>query len=389
MRSIARTVSLLCFGALVTGSASAAPKKSAPLRWIADAHSGRSAFSLPSPTRAFAVGKSVPLTLTFQSAVTNADIDAIEARGGRVIRTSRMRATRYLSVEVDPKAIDAFDDVANLERIDLDGSFFRSPRPADPTASTVSAVETWGRRDKSDRALTGQGITICDIDSGIDPFHPLFFRADGGGFDWIDVDNDGRFTPSVDAVDLGTGAKTVEFMNGVVANYWDATPRWETEDEAYDPSFDYLYVDENGNGKRDAGKSKGFTEDSPTYGERLLVPDDANENGKLDVGERLIALKTSKIKVFNHGGRKYERGQDLIAAKWDLTMDHGVGAASVLAGGQLGFSPLVGMAPDAELIMATDTDGTRQKQMLDFCVDQGARVVLHEYAPWVGFHLDG
>ena len=61
--------------------------------------------------------------------------------------------------------------------------------------------------DKNGAPLTGKGVVIGDVDSGIDIFHPMFFFADGGEFDWIDADNDGKFTPGVDGVDLNHDGK--------------------------------------------------------------------------------------------------------------------------------------------------------------------------------------
>ena len=56
--------------------------------------------------------------------------------------------------------------------------------------------------DKDGNVLTGKGVVIGDVDSGVDVFHPMFFFADGGDYNWIDVNGDGRFTPGKDAVDL-------------------------------------------------------------------------------------------------------------------------------------------------------------------------------------------
>ena len=39
-------------------------------------------------------------------------------------------------------------------------------------------------------AITGQGIKVCVIDSGIDPEHPELMAAYAGGWDYIDKDND-------------------------------------------------------------------------------------------------------------------------------------------------------------------------------------------------------
>src|SRR5438552_1220582 len=61
--------------------------------------------------------------------------------------------------------------------------------------------------DKNGNPLTGKGVVIGDVDSGVDIFHPMFFFADGGEFDWIDTDNDGVFTPGIDAIDLNKDGK--------------------------------------------------------------------------------------------------------------------------------------------------------------------------------------
>ncbi len=52
--------------------------------------------------------------------------------------------------------------------------------------------------DKNGNPLTGKGVVIGDVDSGIDIFHPMFFFADGGSYNWINVAGDGVFTPGVD-----------------------------------------------------------------------------------------------------------------------------------------------------------------------------------------------
>ncbi|MEZ4312521.1 MAG: S8 family serine peptidase [Polyangiaceae bacterium] len=68
---------------------------------------------------------------------------------------------------------------------------------------------------------------------------------------------------------------------------------------------------------------------------------------------------------------------------------HGTGASGVLVAGTIGLTRLVGMAPGADLVMASNRDGTSDLKLTKFCRDEGARVILHEYAPWYGYHLDG
>lgn len=326
-----------------------------------------------------------------------ASLRALERRGARFERDPGGAAEglvlasgrRLLAAQI-PAALRAeLEQLPGLVRLHADARPMEFPRPLVQTTETIGASGVWGMRDALGAELDGEGLTVCDIDSGIDVLHPMFFRDDGGGFDFVDVDEDGKLTPGVDTVDVGAGPVVVRHLNGVVSSYWDEAPRFGTDAEPYDPTHDYLYADENGSGAREAGAAAGFVEATPSYGERLFVPDDADGNGRLDVGERLIALGSSKIKAFRIDNEVYTRGVNLIEAPLDEAMSHGTGAASVIAGGQLGRSGLVGVAPGAELVMATDTRGQREVAMAQFCIQQGSRVVLHEYAPWVGYHLDG
>lgn len=286
-------------------------------------------------------------------------------------------------------------DVAALPRVTkiaLDGSPFMPPRPLDSTAAEVQAPAAWRSWDSTGEAkLTGAGVTICDIDSGVDPLHPLFFRADGGYFSWNDENGDGVLTPGVDSIDLdGDGTPTVlRVLNSPIAAYWSDEPLFGSADPAFKVGLDWLYVDENGSGEREFGPDAGFTEFHPTYGERLLVADDVNRNGLVDVGEKLVALNTPKIAAYRFDKKVYRRGKNLIHSPRTEDAGHGTGASGVMIGGAIGLTKLVGIAPDADLVVASNRDGTSPVALADFCIDEGARVVLHEYAPWVGYHLDG
>lgn len=56
--------------------------------------------------------------------------------------------------------------------------------------------------DKNGNILTGKGVVVGDMDSGVDVFHPMFFFADGGKYEWIDVESDGKFTQGIDGIDF-------------------------------------------------------------------------------------------------------------------------------------------------------------------------------------------
>ncbi len=46
------------------------------------------------------------------------------------------------------------------------------------------------------------------------------------------------------------------------------------------PDMDFLYNDKDGNGRRDYGTRRGFTENDPTYGELLFIAIDLNGNNR-------------------------------------------------------------------------------------------------------------
>jgi subtilisin family serine protease len=401
MRTLRSRLSCL-LSALILGSL-AAPAAAAPARGPAFARSTKLQGGLPlafvqRPATDGSGGmvpaaSMAPVTIHFVTPPLASDLTTLRSLGVIVARGddgAPRGYDRFVIAELPASAVDAVAALARVEKIVLDGSPFPAPPPLDVTAAEIQATDVWRSALPDGTHLTGAGITICDIDSGIDIFHPLFFRADGGAFAWVDVDGDGLFTPGVDGIDLdGSGTPVVlKVQDSVITNFYDNDPRFDSDNPGFDISLDYLYADANGNGTRDFGPAKGFLETDPTYGERLFVADDVNHNGKLDLGEKIVALGTSKIRTVRTSTNKtFRRGKDLIQTPVTEDAGHGSGASSILAGGNRGFGRLVGIAPDAELIM-TSSQGALVK-MADFCVSEGSRVVLHEYAPWVGYHLDG
>jgi len=205
--------------------------------------------------------------------------------------------------------------------------------------------------DKNGNPLTGKGVVIGDVDSGIDIFNPMFFFADGGEYDWIDINKDGKFTPGIDAVLIDGKQVLLNYieMKDNTASYLHPAYLRHTQG-IYMPDLDFLYADMNSNGKRDYGESAGFTEQTPTYGEQLFIAIDANHNNKLDPGEKIVALKTSKVRVIREkNGVIRRRGIDLIKTNIE-GVDHGTGVCGIILGGHYGVQKIHGFAPDAEIV---------------------------------------
>lgn len=241
------------------------------------------------------------------------------------------------------------------------------PRMSYPLEKTSRLVGASQARQNPKLGVSGEGVTIGDIDSGFDIFHPHFFRADGEYVEWVDANNNRIFDLGIDGVDLnGNGkidddevlklldAERLDIRGGATGDVEGGeTDMGEESDGTLDPEQDWLYVDQNGDGERNVGLDAGFKESDPAYSEPTFVVDDVDDNGYLDRKEKLVRLDTSKFKRIVDDGEVYERGEDLIEYGVPVERSsnyHGAGVASVLAGGQPQFHDRVGLAPGASVV---------------------------------------
>lgn len=269
--------------------------------------------------------------------------------------------------------------------------------------------QLWNYRDGSGSRYLGQGVTLCDIDSMVDIFHPLLFHADGGYFAWVDVNGNGTFNVGVDGVDLdGNGSVAAsevlkKYGGGVLNDDWDITEK----DAPYHTARHWLFQDANGNSKRDFRRtnimdktSPLFPEDTPAYGEPIFIADDVNSNGVLDVGEKLLRLKTTKFKgvYLLSSGTAYMRGENLhetptiLPSGEILDAMHGTAVTSTLAGGEPTLNWVAGLAPKSELLLIVQDAVDFQQSMvaaLSWAKQLGTQVFVHEYGTPLGEYADG
>ncbi len=291
---------------------------------------------------------------------------------------------------------DAFDRLAEWPGVlRIDSTW----KPAIATSLDVSAREThaedvWDLLDDGGWPVTGRGILIASFDTGIDVFHPDFWRADGGTYPWLDVNGNDVFDPGTDAVDLnrdGT-AQTSERLDTLESTSSDTGHVPGTEVGVFDARTDWLYNDANLNGERDYGLLRGFTEQHPTYGERLFLLNDQNGNGFVDKGEVLLALSSSKVQKTRHSdGVERTRGIDLITNPPDVD-GHGTQVSSILCGGRAGSRRYTGVAPDSKLLLHQlyDASGSNAySSYIPWAESNGAQIMLYPYGSWAQEFLDG
>lgn len=253
--------------------------------------------------------------------------------------------------------------------------------------------------DKSGNPLTGKGVIIGDLDSGIDVFHPMFFFADGGEFTFIDSDGDGFISPGKDGIDLNGNGKIdsdeILQYQEIYDNTWGMLTSMGQQPGKYNPEFDFLYVDKNGNKKRDFGPKAGFTEKDPSFGEQFFIAIDENKNGRIEAGEKLLGLKTSKIRsVRQRDDIIRRRGIDLIKTEEDEN-GHGTGVAGLIIGGHYGVQKIHGIAPDAEMVFSSiKYDYTPRfvrnfPDLVGFLRDEKVNILLIEDGEWMWEFMDG
>jgi len=333
----------------------------------------------------------IEVTILFNRELTGAEVVSLEAEGVEFGRIDGRLAHvgRIYQAWVPVSMLVSLSRRASVEYIDSVWKPAEVP-PLDLSVPEIGADLVWAMQDRLRRTVTGKGVLIANFDTGIDVFHPDFWRADGGTFRWLDSNWNGAFDAGVDHVDLdGDGAGDPnEVLRFLYAQGVDQFGNPISIPGLFETDIDWLYNDADNSGDREFGPANGFTEADPTFGERIFLVEDANGNRALDVPERLVALGSSKIRaVLGAGGVTYERGINLINAQAD-TNGHGTSVSSILVGGTIGMRRFVGVAPDAELIVA-DRYNNGFVTYIPWARNRGADVMLYEFGGWIQHFLDG
>lgn len=354
-------------------------------------HRGRTGETLPffRASRAFESSGSLPVLLRLARTPTPAERAKYTALGAVLGRTLTSGAIKARLTEAAFAAMRS-DGVLARATVDLP-----PPVLAHPLDLAAKQIGTRGGREayrkKNDVLPTGKGVVIGDIDTSADPFHPAFFRT-GAPVPWVDVDKNGKLTPGVDGVDVdGDGViaptEVLRLMDGKATGLFSSTVIAGTGSPGYDPAWDYLYLDENGDGRRNVGGEVPDAETRPGMSEPTFAGDDVDASGTLTIPERLLPLTESKFRAINHLGKVYRRGENLstfqpIVSSPEDAM-HATSVLGTMAGGQLGVSRFLGHAPDADLLLSTDQwDNDSLADKLQWLHDEGADVAITELGLW-------
>ncbi len=333
----------------------------------------------------------VKVAIVFNDIPSTSLITDLENKGikfnrlnGRILHTKKVYGAEVLW--------SLLNELENQEDIlQIDPVWYPKELPTlDISVPEIEADRVWQFVDYNNMMIDGTGIRVVDFDTGIDAFHPGFFRADGLTYSWIDFNGDNDFDPGIDAVDLNNNSvmdanEVLDFWDGVFYDPWEVP---SNNDGVFQCDMDWLFNDVNTNGSRDYGTASGFTESDPTYGELIFVVNDSNNNNTLDLGETLTALNSSRIyKSLNSGGVERTRGIDLIQDQGDSN-GHGTGVCGVISSEVINKRRYVSVAPGSELLMA-DRYNNDYTVYIPWAETNGADIMLYEYGGFVWHFLDG
>ncbi len=186
------------------------------------------------------------------------------------------RIGAFYLIEGAPEALAELRNRGLIEDMKSQTSARHIYTTRDVSIPEISADDVWKTVDSLDRNVTGEGILIADLDSGVDWRHPDLWFPGTVEYSWIDLLPDAVPTNGSDYVDLnndsaGTANETMRIIdldgNG-----------------AYDVKTDWLWVD---NVSQDG---------VPQIGEPFFVSSDPDDSGLLELGEKLVMLTTPKTK---------------------------------------------------------------------------------------------
>ena len=333
-------------------------------------------------------GSFYPVTVKFDTAPTAHEIARYEHHGlvfkrfqGKLLHSKHI----YPAI-LQPDSLYFFENSPDIIRIE---STFRPTitQTLDVSNPQVQASHVWNfELDKN--TVDGTGVTIANIDTGIDIFHPGFFKPDAGTFDWLDTNDSGLFEPGIDCVDINKNgvSDSDEKLNFYDAVFSDPLKLMERSDGVYDADIDWLYHDINNNGSREYGPDTGFAESDPSFGELLFIISDTNNNNRLDSGEKLTGLGTSKIRAIIDENGVHIRGENLFSHTGDYS-NHGTGSSGIV-GGQVRGRRLTGMAPGVEFICINHHETEIEESVL-IAKELGADIFMYEFGNWMFEFLDG
>ncbi|MHA2002844.1 MAG: S8 family serine peptidase, partial [Candidatus Thorarchaeota archaeon] len=307
--------------------------------------------------------------LQFEQELTPQQIEFAESKGvefvkrdGSIVNVGRIYSARATSLE----SLQALARIGLLRATSGEKQYVPSLTSSVPA---TKAPEVWEHLKENSNNVTGSGVTVAVIDTGVNVNHPSFWRQSEGPYGAIDDGGDYY-------VDIN-GNAAADANEGPISHIDLQSP------STIELANEYMFIDINGNSV--------FEYDE---GDRWLGGIDENTNGRIDLPtEDVVIFGESKIALLYDQDKNhvYERGTNLTTIGITIadSNGHGTHVSSTILGGQPGYTSYVGVAPGADLIAIKSP--LKSSDILDaihFAVENGADIINMSFSSYLGF-LDG
>ncbi len=307
--------------------------------------------------------------LEFDDELTMDEIRIAESHGIDFTRrgSSIVNVGKIYSAEVtDTSSLTLLKDLGLLRATSGTKQFVPSITSSVPA---IGASTVWTNLEKDGTKVDGSGTTVAVMDTGVTWTHPSFWKPSPGVYHTIE-DSGEYYVDLNDNMVADANEGPIESVGGLVGS-------------TFLYAADYMYINADG--------ISGF---SYVSGDRWIGGIDANDDTVITLGvEDVVMLNVSKIAILydQESSNVYIRDVNLTTYGVSVidTNGHGTHVASTVAGGQVGFTSYVGVAPGADLIVIkSPLQSSDIIDGIDFAVENGADIINMSFSSYLGF-LDG
>ena len=286
-----------------------------------------------------------------------------ERRGDSVVSVGKIYSARVS----DTASLKALSEIGLVRATSGEKQYYSALQSS---VAAMGADDVWTYLKKDGNSINGSGVTVAVIDLGVEWTHPSLWRQTEGPYDVIFdsgdyyVDINGNALP-----DTGEGP----------INHVDRPP----VDGLIDIAEDYMFID--------IGDDNTFEIEE---GDCWLGGVDANTNGRVDLAtEDVVLFGEPKVRLLfdQENNDVYIRGVNLTSQAYQIgdSDGHGTHVASTIAGGQLGYTSFLGVAPGADLmVIKSQLRSSDILEAIHFAVESEADIINMSFSSYVGF-LDG
>ncbi|MFW9800223.1 MAG: hypothetical protein ACFFD9_07300, partial [Candidatus Thorarchaeota archaeon] len=131
-------------------------------------------------------GNGIPVVVEFSKAITLEDVIYFQSLGVRFSfdTPESSRFGSYYLLRGSADGLDYLRDEGYFLSLSIQTTGDQLQPMRDVSIPEIGADDVWKMVDGLGQNLTGEGLLIADLDSGVDWRHPDLWFADGGEYDW-------------------------------------------------------------------------------------------------------------------------------------------------------------------------------------------------------------